>query len=89
MTDRDTLTAMPDRAISVRLDAEAQSALDELVASGLSQSQAIRHALVQAARRSGTRMALSTEAMMLAENEQDRQVKAELLEFMGELDEAR
>jgi len=80
---------MPERAISVRLDAEAQRALDELVASGLSQSDAIRYALVQASRRRGERMALATEAMMLAENEQDRQVKAELLEFMGELDEAR
>jgi Arc/MetJ-type ribon-helix-helix transcriptional regulator len=80
---------MPERAISVRLDAEAQHALDELVASGMSQSEAIRHALVQTARRSGDRMALATEAMMLAENEQDRRVKAELLEFMGELDETR
>jgi Arc/MetJ-type ribon-helix-helix transcriptional regulator len=80
---------MPERAISVRLDVEAQRALDELVASGMSQSEAIRYALVHAARRSGDRMALATEAMMLAENEQDRQVKAELLEFMGELDEAR
>ena len=80
---------MPERAISVRLDAEAQRALDELVASGMSQSQAIRHALVQAARRSGDRMSLAAEALMLAENEQDRRVKAELLEFMGELDEPR
>jgi len=34
-------------------------------------------------------MALSTEAMMLAASEHDRGVKAELLEFMGELDDAR
>lgn len=80
---------MPERAISVRLDAEAQSALDELVALGMSQSQAIRHALVLAARRGTDRMSLTAEALMLAEDEQDRQVKAELLEFMGELDEPR
>ena len=89
MTDRDTVAAMPDRAISVRLDPEAQRALDSLVASGMSQSRAIRHALVLAAGRGAERMSLSAEAIRLAADEDDRRVKAELLEFMGELDEPR
>ena len=87
MTDRDTFVSMAERAISVRLDAEAQRALDKLIESGMSQSQAIRHALVQTADRRTPRRSLSVEAMMLAANEEDRRIKAELLEFMGELSE--
>ena len=78
---------MAERAISVRLDAEAQRALEKLIESGMSQSQAIRHALVQTADRRTPRRSLSVEAMMLAANEEDRRIKAELLEFMGELSE--
>ena len=80
---------MPERAISVRLDDEAQRALDSLVASGMSQSRAIRYALVVAASRGAASMSLSAEARMLAEDEADRRVKAELLEFMGELNAQR
>ena len=39
-----------DKAISVRLDAEAQRALARLTRGGASQSQAIRQALIDAAR---------------------------------------
>jgi Arc/MetJ-type ribon-helix-helix transcriptional regulator len=84
MTDRDTLTAMHERAISVRLDDEASAALEELVRSGMTQSEAIRSALIETAGRRRPRMSLTAEAMMLAANEEDRRVKAELLEFMGE-----
>lgn len=87
MTERDTFASMAERAISVRLDEEAQRALDKLIESGMSQSQAIRYALVQTADRRTPRRSLSVEAMMLAANEEDRRVKAELLEFMGELSE--
>ena len=89
MTDRDTVAAMPERAISVRLDDEAQRALESLIASGMSQSKAIRYALIVAARRGAESLSLSAEALMLAEDEDDRRVKAELLEFMGELDASR
>jgi hypothetical protein len=41
---------MTEKAISVRLDAEAERALARLTRGGVSQSQAIRHALVSAAR---------------------------------------
>lgn len=71
----------------MRLDEEAQRALGKLIESGMSQSQAIRYALVQTADRRTPRRSLSVEAMMLAANEEDRRVKAELLEFMGELSE--
>ena len=80
---------MVERAISVRLDEEAQRALDKLIGSGMSRSQAIRYALIQTADRERPRMSLSAEAMMLAANEEDRRVKVELLEFMGEPSESR
>jgi Arc/MetJ-type ribon-helix-helix transcriptional regulator len=88
MTDLDTLEAMPERAISVRLDERAQRALEELVASGMSQSEAIRTALVESAKLRRSEL-LREEALRLAESEQDRRVKAELLEFMGEFDDSR
>lgn len=89
MTNRDTIAGMVERAISVRLDEEAQRALDKLIGSGMSQSKAIRYALIQTADRERPRMSLSAEAMMLAANEEDRRIKVELLEFMGEPSESR
>jgi Arc/MetJ-type ribon-helix-helix transcriptional regulator len=89
MTNRDTVAGMVERAISVRLDEEAQRALDKLIGSGMSQSKAIRYALIQTADRERPRMSLSAEAMMLAANEEDRRIKVELLEFMGEPSESR
>ena len=89
MTNRDTVPGMVERAISVRLDEEAQRALDKLIGSGMSQSKAIRYALIQTADRERPRMSLSAEAMMLAANEEDRRIKVELLEFMGEPSESR
>ena len=73
----------------MRLDEEAQRALDKLIGSGMSQSKAIRYALIQTADRERPRMSLSAEAMMLAANEEDRRIKVELLEFMGEPSESR
>jgi Arc/MetJ-type ribon-helix-helix transcriptional regulator len=85
MTTRDTSAAMPERAISVRLDAEASAALDELVASGLSQSEAIRKALIDAAGRRVDRVALATEAAMLAADEDDLREVARIRAFMDDL----
>lgn len=84
MTDRDTFLSVNERAISARLDDEASAALEELVRSGMTQSDAIRSALIETAGRRRPRTSLTAEAMMLAANEEDRRVKAELLEFMGE-----
>jgi len=76
---------MPERAISVRLDERAQRALDELVASGLSQSEATRYALVQTASRRRPRMSLAAEAMMLAANEDDLREVAKVQALMETL----
>ena len=85
MTGRDTFPNVAERAISLRLDAQSQRALDLLVASGLSQSEAIRRALVDSARRSRPRMSLAAEAMMLAANEDDRREVADVLALMEAL----
>ena len=76
---------MPDRAISVRLDPDADAALDQLVASGLTQSQALRLALVEAARRRAGDSSLAAEAARLAADETDRREIADVRAFMDEL----
>ena len=84
MTQRDTLIVVPDRAISVRLDPEADAALDQLVASGLTQSQAMRLALVEAARRRAGDSSLAAEAARLAADKRDRREIADVRAFMDE-----
>lgn len=85
MTIGDTFLVVGERAISVRLDTAAQEALDELVAGGHSQSDAIRLALIEAAARRRDR-SLRAEALRLAADEGDRAEKALLL---AELDDLR
>jgi Arc/MetJ-type ribon-helix-helix transcriptional regulator len=80
---------MPERAISVRLDDDASAALDQLVASGLSQSDAIRRALIESARRRHDRMSLATEAAMLAADEDDLREVKRVRAFMDELRDPR
>jgi Arc/MetJ-type ribon-helix-helix transcriptional regulator len=60
------------RPISVRLDDEAVRALGRLEATGLSRSEAIRIALVQAAGRLEDRRALAEEVAALEADETDR-----------------
>ena len=84
MTDLDTVCDVPERAISVRLDERAQRALDELVASGLSQSEAIRSALVETAGRLRDE-GLLEEARRVAADPDDRAEAAAVLAFMEEL----
>jgi Arc/MetJ-type ribon-helix-helix transcriptional regulator len=71
--------------ISVRLDDEAQRALESLTADGRSQSDAIRDALVRAATRR-SRASISTEAMRLGGDPEDRAAVAEVLAYMEALD---
>jgi len=85
MTKSDTMLVVPDRAISVRLDPDADAALDQLVASGLTQSQAMRLALVEAARRRAGDSSLAAEAARLAADETDRREIADVRAFMDEL----
>ena len=72
-------------AVSVRLDDEATKALRVLEASGLNRSEAIRSALVEAARGRLSRAALAAEAARLEADELDRSemlAVAELMESM-------
>lgn len=85
MTKGDTVIAVPDRAISVRLDPDADAALDQLIASGLTQSQAMRLALVEAARRRAGDSSLAAEAARLAADDTDRREIADVRVFMDGL----
>ena len=72
-------------AVSVRLDDDATKALRVLEASGLNRSEAIRAALVEAARRRLSRAALAAESARLEADELDRSemlAVAELMESM-------
>ena len=73
------------RAISVRLDEEALRALARLEATGLSRSQAIRRAVVEAAEQLGRRESLAAEAEALDADEQDRGEMLEVAALMESL----
>lgn len=60
-------------AISVRLDDEAERALRALEAAGQSRSEAIRSAVIDAARRLQRRAALADEVAALEADEGDRE----------------
>jgi Arc/MetJ-type ribon-helix-helix transcriptional regulator len=76
---------MAERAISVRLDAEAQRALHALMRDGASQSEAIRAALLSAAGKA--RFArMEADAKRIGGDPADRAVIAEIQEFFGELE---
>ncbi len=77
-----------DGAISIRLDREAKQALDALIASGLTQSQAVRTALVETAARR-TRARLAAEATALAADAGDRAEAGEVAALMESLRGAR
>lgn len=62
------------RAISIRLDDDAVRALSELQATGLTQSEAVRAALVAAARRLRDRRRLLAEVAALEADVQDREL---------------
>ena len=61
------------KAISVRLDDDAERALRALEASGLSQSDAIRRSLIAAAERLRSRSALAAEVAALEADPSDRE----------------
>lgn len=73
------------QAISVRLDNEALQALALLEASGMTRSQAIRTALVDAASRVGDRKALAAEVAALEGDEDDRAEMLAVAELMESL----
>ncbi|MFN8034833.1 MAG: hypothetical protein U0V73_02730 [Acidimicrobiia bacterium] len=61
------------RAISVRLDDDAERALRALEASGMSRSEAIRSSLLASARRLRQSEVLAAEAAALEADDQDRE----------------
>lgn len=74
------------RAISVRLDDEALRALGQLEATGMTRSEAIRTALVEAASRLRDKRALAAEVAALEADDDDR---AEMLEVAGLMESLR
>jgi Arc/MetJ-type ribon-helix-helix transcriptional regulator len=71
--------------ISVRLDAEAQRALAELEATGMSRSEAVRAGLRAAAQRLRERHRIAEEAQALAAADADRAEATAVREMMEEL----
>ena len=74
------------QAISVRLDDEAARALRVLEAMGMSRSDAIRAALVEAARRARNRSELAAEVAALEADQDDRD---EMLAVAGLMESLR
>ena len=72
-------------AISVRLDEDAERALRSLEAAGMSRSEAIRRALVEAAERLSRRDAIVAEVAALESDPDDRQEMAEVASFMEQM----
>ena len=72
-------------AISVRLDDDAVRALHELEATGLTRSEAVREALVGAARRLRDRRRLSAEVAGLEADGEDRAAMRAVAEVMEDL----
>jgi len=75
---------MAEKAISVRLDAEAQRALELLVRDGMSQSEAIRSALI-AASHAARYERMGVDAKRLANDPENIALIADIQEFFGEL----
>ncbi len=73
------------QAISVRLDDEALRALGLLEASGMTRSEAIRAALVDAATRLHDRQALAAEVAALEADEEDRAEMLAVADLMESL----
>jgi metal-responsive CopG/Arc/MetJ family transcriptional regulator len=73
------------QAVSVRLDEEAMQALGQLEATGMSRSEAIRSALVDAASRLSDRGVLAAEVAALEADEDDRAEMLTVAELMESL----
>jgi Arc/MetJ-type ribon-helix-helix transcriptional regulator len=73
------------RSIHVRLDDVSVAALDVVRADGLSDSEAVRRALREAAARRRSRSALTAEVRRLAEDQADREEMTFIREQMSAL----
>jgi hypothetical protein len=72
-------------AISLRLDEEAQRALSQLEAAGMSRSEAIRRAIIESAGRLRQRAALTKEVAALEADEADRREMLDVAAMMESL----
>jgi len=72
-------------AISVRLDSEALLALGQLEAAGMTRSEAIRAALVEAAARRREKQVLAEEVAVLEADEDDRAEMLAVVDIMESL----
>lgn len=84
MTNAIQSAAVPDKAISVRLDDESQRALRRLMERGVSQSEAIRRALIDSASSAWLEQARA-DAGRIANDPSDRAEIAAVRSFMDEL----
>jgi Arc/MetJ-type ribon-helix-helix transcriptional regulator len=84
MTNVIQFDLMAEKAISVRLDAAAQRALELLMQDGSSQSEAIRSALI-AASRAARYDRMAADAKRLANDPENLALIADIQEFFGEL----
>ncbi len=73
------------RSLHVRLDDASAAALEVVRASGMSDSEAVRTALREAAARRRSRSALRQEVLRLAADEADREQMRLIREQMAEL----
>jgi len=73
------------RSLHVRLDEASAAALDVVRASGMSDSEAVRTALREAASRRRVRSALREEVALVADDECDREEMRIIREQMAEL----
>lgn len=73
------------RSLHVRLDDAAAAALDVVRADGLTDSEAVRTALREAAARRRVRSSIRAEVLRLAADEEDREEMRVIREQMAEL----
>jgi Arc/MetJ-type ribon-helix-helix transcriptional regulator len=73
------------RSLHVRLDDSSAAALEVVRASGLSDSEAVRTALREAAARRRVRSAIHEEVLRLAASQEDREEMRLIREQMAEL----
>jgi antitoxin component of RelBE/YafQ-DinJ toxin-antitoxin module len=73
------------RSLHVRLDDAAAAALDVVRADGLTDSEAVRTALREAAARRRVRSSIRVEVLQLAADEQDREEMRVIREQMAKL----
>ena len=88
MTYRDTVSDVAE-AVSVRLDHESMRALRKLQATGLSQSEAIRCAVIDSANALGHARRIAAEMSALEADENDRAEMLRVAELMEALREPR